>query len=398
MRVRSYSFLRKLVIWSTIILIGASILYAQGSGTPSQLRVITDATGALLATTATQTLPLSNPTIFTNTRLRTDASGNLVVTVSGGGFAPADATYITQTPNANLTSEQALSTLSTGLMNVTTTTGVVTSIANVAAGSILTSGTPSAWSTTPSITTSLTVPRLRFDAGNIDIALSGGADLIYTVNNTSKHIFKSSTSTGVYFYVGGTTQGESSNAGTENLNGWVVRTTGQFFFSADDFVGRNGVDTGLSKVSAGNVGFTNGSTTVYWNIGTSGAKDIGYTSGARTTSSTLLHATEAVTLSGASTATTNIIPAGATVEGIATTTTTTITGASGYTVGDGADVDRYGDITGTAVGTNSGSTNYTADPRWWTNAARAVTLTAKTSNFTGGVVQVSVFYRIAAGT
>ena len=123
-----------------------------------------------------------------------------------------------------------------------------------------------------------------------------------------------------------------------------------------------------------------------------------YSSGARVTSSDLLSVTEAVTLSGASTATAAIIPAGATVEGIATTTTTAIEGATGYTVGDGTDADRYGDITGTAVGTVSGSTTYTADPRWWTAAARAVTLTAKTSDFTAGVVQVTVFYRNATGT
>lgn len=123
----------------------------------------------------------------------------------------------------------------------------------------------------------------------------------------------------------------------------------------------------------------------------------GYNSGARSTASGLLSVTEAVTLSGATSVTANIIPAGAEVVGIATTTTTTITGASGYTVGDGSDADRYGSVTGTAVGTNTGSTAYTADPRWWTNAARAVTLTALTANFTGGVVQVTVFYRTATG-
>ncbi len=123
----------------------------------------------------------------------------------------------------------------------------------------------------------------------------------------------------------------------------------------------------------------------------------GYLSGARSTNATMQSVTGQVTLSGATTATTNIIPAGATVESVATTTTTTITGATGYQVGDGSDADRWGDKTGTAIGTNTGSTDYTADPRWWTAAARAVTLTAKTSNFTGGVVQVTVFYWSAAG-
>lgn len=44
---------------------------------------------------------------------------------SGSGIAPSDATYITQTPNANLSAEQALSLLATGYLKNTTVTGVV---------------------------------------------------------------------------------------------------------------------------------------------------------------------------------------------------------------------------------------------------------------------------------
>jgi hypothetical protein len=47
----------------------------------------------------------------------------------GGGGAPTGATYITQTADATLTAEQALSSLATGIMKVTTTTGVITSVA-----------------------------------------------------------------------------------------------------------------------------------------------------------------------------------------------------------------------------------------------------------------------------
>lgn len=50
---------------------------------------------------------------------------------AGGGGAPTDATYITQTANGSLSNEQALSALSTGLVKVTTTTGVLsTAVAN----------------------------------------------------------------------------------------------------------------------------------------------------------------------------------------------------------------------------------------------------------------------------
>lgn len=45
----------------------------------------------------------------------------------GGSGAPADATFITQTPNGSLSNEQALSTLATGILSSTTGTGVVAS-------------------------------------------------------------------------------------------------------------------------------------------------------------------------------------------------------------------------------------------------------------------------------
>lgn len=43
----------------------------------------------------------------------------------GGGGAPTNATYITQTPNGGLSAEQALSLLGTGILKSTTTTGVL---------------------------------------------------------------------------------------------------------------------------------------------------------------------------------------------------------------------------------------------------------------------------------
>lgn len=118
----------------------------------------------------------------------------------------------------------------------------------------------------------------------------------------------------------------------------------------------------------------------------------GYKVGGRNAYGQIQTALSALTLSGATTTASNLVPAGATLIGVATTTTTTITGATGYTVGDGSDADRFGDITGTAVGTHSNNTNATADPTGWASAARSIVLTAKTSNFTGGVVQVVVAY------
>lgn len=48
---------------------------------------------------------------------------------AGGGGAPTTATYITQTADAGLSAEQALSSLATGPLKVTTGTGVVSSAA-----------------------------------------------------------------------------------------------------------------------------------------------------------------------------------------------------------------------------------------------------------------------------
>ena len=184
--------IKKIITGLILSIFISIILIAQNTGTPDTLRILIDATGALVTTFSAQTLPLSSPTVFSNTRLKTDASGNLVITDgSGAGFAPANATYITQTPNAALSAEQALSSLSTGLMNVTTTTGVVTSIANVAANQVLTSGTPPAWSSSPtvtSITESQTALGTTSTDGNILInstAATGGTTV--QISPRTKH-------------------------------------------------------------------------------------------------------------------------------------------------------------------------------------------------------------------
>lgn len=64
-----------------------------------------------------------------------DASGKQVTSGGSGSGAPTDATYITQTPNATLTNEQALSSLSDGLLKHVV--GVVSSIVIGAANRIL---------------------------------------------------------------------------------------------------------------------------------------------------------------------------------------------------------------------------------------------------------------------
>lgn len=85
--------------------------------------------------------PLAANTVYTlppddgdaGEQLQTDGAGVLTWEAAGGGAgAPTGATYITQTADGTLTAEQALSSLSTGIMRVATTTGVVTSLTDSA--------------------------------------------------------------------------------------------------------------------------------------------------------------------------------------------------------------------------------------------------------------------------
>lgn len=166
MKIKSIS-----LIWlATIILAASSLLLSQGSGTPSNLRVITDANGYLLASSAVQTAPYTTST-FSNTRLKTDSNGNLLI-ASSGGMAPVDATYITQTANTTLTAEQALASLSSGIMRVATTTGVVTSLTDSAGiATNISDETGSGvlvFGTTPTFTTSTILNRLALATTSTD--------------------------------------------------------------------------------------------------------------------------------------------------------------------------------------------------------------------------------------
>lgn len=145
--------MKKYIPYIIAVLIGSTISLAAQNyfGTPNQIRVRTDATGALLALAVSSTTPISQPTLFSNTRLRVDANNNLIIvcdTCGGGGGAPVDATYITQTANATLTNEQPLSLLGSGVLFSTTSTGVVTSLGQGLAGQAIIAGTPPAFGST----------------------------------------------------------------------------------------------------------------------------------------------------------------------------------------------------------------------------------------------------------
>lgn len=101
-------------------------------------------------------------------------------------------------------------------------------------------------------------------------------------------------------------------------------------------------------------------------------------------------------VSGASVTASNLRPKGADVVGVATTVTTALgtgSGTTGYQIGDGTDADRYGNITGTAIGTDSDNSDATADPTGFQLANGDIVITANGGDFDGtGVIRVDVFY------
>ena len=109
-------------------------------------------------------------------------------------------------------------------------------------------------------------------------------------------------------------------------------------------------------------------------------------------------AVQSLTAAGASVATTTlIIPKYSQLIGVTTRVNTalgTTNGTTGYLIGDGTDADLWGAITGTAVGTSSDSSNYTAlNALGPSSVDRTVTLTAVGGNFDGtGVIDVCAFY------
>lgn len=101
---------------------------------------LTVANGGTGVTSFTAYAPIFGGTTTTGAlQSGTVGSAGQVLTSNGAGAlptfqaaaasgAPTDATYITQTANGSLSAEQALSSLATGLVQVTTTTGVLSSV------------------------------------------------------------------------------------------------------------------------------------------------------------------------------------------------------------------------------------------------------------------------------
>ena len=128
--------------------------------------------------TATQTaLDAKQATLVSGTNIKTIngsavlGSGDLVV--EGGSGAPTDATYITQTSNATLSAEQALSGLTTGIVKVTNGTGV---LSTAVAGDFPTLNQNTTGSAA-TLTTPRTINGVSFN-GSANITVTAAADTL----------------------------------------------------------------------------------------------------------------------------------------------------------------------------------------------------------------------------
>jgi hypothetical protein len=129
-------------------------------------------------------------------------------TLGVGGLAPNDATYITQIANGDLSAEQALSGLASGIMRVANTTGVITSLtdsAGIATNISDETGTGIlTFATNPVFTTSISLGATGVkisedsDGALTFLGLSGGYDEDFSINlDDVENTIGITTSTGV---------------------------------------------------------------------------------------------------------------------------------------------------------------------------------------------------------
>ncbi len=169
----------------------------------------------------------------------------------GGGGAPTDATYITQTTNGTLTNEFALSSLSTGFLKVTGGSGALSTVStiNLASGGDVTGDLPFANLTQGSARSVLGVA----GNGTADVAsIQGTANQVLRVDNAG---------TGLAF-------GQVNLASSAAVTGALAAANG---------------GTGLSSYSAGNIIYATGATTLAALTGPgSGTQYLGYNTGTNT--------------------------------------------------------------------------------------------------------------------
>lgn len=97
-------------------------------------------------------------------------------------------------------------------------------------------------------------------------------------------------------------------------------------------------------------------------------------------------------MSGATVTASNLVPAGVMVVGVSIRVTTAVEGATTFTIGDGTDADRWGDLISIDVDTTTDIADFTiANPVYYT-VATDVVLTGTGGSFTAGAVRITVHY------
>jgi len=102
--------------------------------------------------------------------------------------------------------------------------------------------------------------------------------------------------------------------------------------------------------------------------------------------------TTIASMSGPSVTAVGLIPAGSFVIGVTTRVVVLITGPAGYDVGDGTDIDRWGNSILVAINTTSDITDFTSSALSTFPAANDIVITSDGSNFTAGTIRITVHY------
>lgn len=183
------------------------------------------------------------------------------------------------------------------------------------------------------------------------------------------------------------------------LTSCFVNGSGVFFLAGTNEWERwdqSSTNCSISRSTGGNLTLTAPSSVVISAGSTAGLFTIGRSTtlqeanGQRITES---HAATSVnTTSGGTVTASSLIPANSLVLGVTIRVTTTVTGATSMSIGDGSDADRWGTGIAVASGTTTNIADFTITGPVYYGSANDVVLTAGGSNFTGGAVRITVHY------
>lgn len=223
---------RKLAFILTILFLAGLVLAADS---PYARRIRPGAAGTCIENEITYDMTLHKLYICLNTGYSEVALG--------GSIPPTDATYITQTANVGLSAEQALSSLSTGIMRVATTTGVITSLtdsAGIAANISNETGTGvMVFGTLPNFTTGISIGTNPAATGEIRLPnntsiifrnQANSADFVGLSINTSNAIVVGNNGT-ILALAGGLWQINNSTGALTAIGAYPITTTGAGSFS-----------------------------------------------------------------------------------------------------------------------------------------------------------------------